>query len=404
MFTTRRTVTKMMAASALAPAAMARGAAGAATWDVAVIGAGAFGAWTAHALRQMGQRVCLIDAFGPANGRSSSGDETRIIRCSYGKQDIYSVWAHRSLAAWKALQVRSSEQLFESTGVLAIAQANDAYLDASAKALGHLGIAHERLTANAVMKRFPAFHLDRSEDALFEPASGALFAKRGIQTLVKELIAGGVDWRTAAIMTPAGGGALREIMTESGETISAGRYVFACGPWLPKVFPDVIGPRIEAQRAEVFFLGAPAGSAAFAPPAMPTWMDNYTSQNGAYGFPDLEARGCKIAVDPARATVIDPDTQSRMVTQPFIDVMREFAAFRFPSLAKAPIIETRVCQYEMTRDEDYILDRHPGFDNVWIAGGGSGHGFKNGPEVGKYMANLIHGMGEPDARFLIPSG
>ena len=379
---------------------MARGNSGPATYDVAVVGAGAFGAWTAYALRKMGQRVCLIDAFGPANSLASSGDETRVTRCSYGQQEIYSRWARESLVEWKSLQLRNATQLFENTGVLAIAASKDPYLDESARALGSLGIPHERLSANDVMRRFPAFHLDQDETALFEPGSGALFAKRGIQTLVKELIAGGMGWRTAAIKAPAGGGNLKEIVTQTGETISAGRYVFACGPWLPKVFPDVIGRRIEPQRAEVFFLGIPAGSSQFAPPAMPTWMDNYTAQNGAYGFPDLEARGCKIAVDPA-PLVIDPDTQSRTVTQPYIDVMREFVRFRFPGLAKAPIVETRVCQYEMTRSEDYILDRHPGYDNVWIAGGGSGHGFKNGPRVGQYMADLINGNGRPDPRFAI---
>ena len=126
---------------------MARGNSGPATYDVVVVGAGAFGAWTAYALRKMGQRVCLIDAFGPANSLASSGDETRVTRCSYGQQEIYSRWARESLVEWKSLQLRNATQLFENTGVLAIAASKDPYLDESARALGSLGIPHERVNA-----------------------------------------------------------------------------------------------------------------------------------------------------------------------------------------------------------------------------------------------------------------
>ena len=399
MLTTRRTATGMMVAGALAPSLRASAQTSSSKYDVAVIGAGAFGAWTAYALRQMGQKVCLIDEYGPANSRASSGGETRITRCSYGKQAIYSRWAMESLVEWKALQARNGTRLFENTGVLAIAPAKDPFLDATGKALAELGLPHELLSAGEVARRFPAFHLDPSEAAVFEPNSGALFARRAIQTLVAELVANGVTWKSAAIRTPTGSGKLPAIVTQSGETISAGRYVFACGPWLPKVFPDVIGPKVEPQRAEVFFLGIPGGSTEFDPAVMPTWMDQY-GVAGAYGFPNLEARGCKVAVDPA-PIVVDPDTQSRLVTHPFIDVMREFVRFRFPALANAPIVETRVCQYEMAKDEEYILDRHPAFDNVWIAGGGSGHGFKNGPRVGRYMAQLLAGNQVADPRFAL---
>ncbi len=401
MLATRRTAAGILAAGAVAPAlgsAAVRAAAGG-TYDVAVIGAGAFGAWTARAFRQMGRRVCLVDEYGPAHSRASSGGESRIIRTAYGKQAIYSRWAMESLVEWQALETRNATRLFLRTGVLAIARTSDSFLEETARALVALGLPHETLGAAEVARRFPAFHLDPSEAAVFEPLSGALFARRGIQTLVAELVAGGMDYRAGAVRAPTGSGRVPAIMTGAGETISADHYVFACGPWLPKVFPEVIGAKVEPQRAEVFFLGLPPGSSAFDPAVMPTWMDQY-GVAGAYGFPDLESRGCKVAVDPA-PIVIDPDSQSRLVTQPFIDLMRQFVAFRFPGLAGAPITETRVCQYEMAKGEEYILDRHPGFENVWIAGGGSGHGFKNGPRVGRYMAEVMTGKAAPDPRFAI---
>lgn len=367
--------------------------------DVVVIGAGAFGAWTAYALRRQGHRVTLIDAYGPANSRSSSGDESRITRCSYGDQDFYTRWAVESLVDWKQLQQRSATKLFENTGVLAIATTGDPYLDQSAAVMQRLGIRFEHLNAAETMRRFPVFHLDSTESALFEPDSGALMAKKAIQVLVDELVAQGVVYKTAAVQPPQGAGTLPKITTLSGETLAAGHFVFACGPWLPKVFPKVLGDRIRSDRAEVFFLGTPAGSRAYEPTAMPTWMDNY-GIGGAYGFPSLEGRGCKVAVDSIVGP-IDPDAGSRSVTEPYLAAVRDFVRHRFPGLAAAPVVESRVCQYEMTADENYILDRHPDFNNVWIAGGGSGHGFKNAPSVGRWMAQLVAEGGSTPRLFSI---
>ena len=108
----------------------------------------------------------------------------------------------------------------------------------------------------------------------------------------------------------------------------------------------------------------------------------------AYGMPNLENRGFKLAVDLIQQPA-DPDTMDRLATKPFVDQMRDFVRDRFPALADAPIVETRVCQYENTTNHHYLIDRHPDRENVWLVGGGSGHGFKNGPAVGKYLADLL---------------
>ena len=397
----RRTATKMLAASAVMPllASAADNRSRAPVCDVAVIGAGAFGAWTAYSLHQAGLRVCLLDAFGPGNSRSSSGDESRITRFSYGAQEIYSRWAVESLADWKQLQARSGTKIFANTGVLAIVPAGDTFLEQSATVLQRLGVRYERMNAAETMHRFPAFNLEATESALFEPDSGALMARRSIQVLVDELITKGVTYKTAAIKPVTGSGDLPGIDTLSGESISAGHYVFACGAWLPQVFPNLLGDRIRSDRAEVFYLGTPAGDVRYEPSTMPTWMDDFGT-GGAYGFPNLDRRGCKIAVDSITKP-LDPNTDDRTVTAPYMEAMRQFVRRRFPGLGDAPIVESRVCQYEMTDDEHYLLDRHPEFNNVWIAGGGSGHGFKNAPKVGHYMAQLIMGEGLNNPLFSI---
>ena len=156
-------------------------------------------------------------------------------------------------------------------------------------------------------------------------------------------------------------------------------------PWLPKLFPQVLGGRITPTRQEVFHFGAQPGDTRFAPPALPVWAD-FNGGELVYGMPDLEGQGFKIAFDP-HGPVVDPDTQSRQVTQAGVDRARAYLAQRFPGLADAPLIHARVCQYENSSNGDFLLDRLPGHDRVWLVGAGSGHGFKHGPAVGRRVAD-----------------
>ena len=168
---------------------------------------------------------------------------------------------------------------------------------------------------------------------------------------------------------------------------------------MTKLFPEILGQRIFPTRQEVFFFGAPAGDARFAPPALPTWL---FQEDEIYGMPDLESRGLKIAVD-RHGERVDPDTQSRLASAKGAEQARRFVEQRFPALRGAPIVETRVCQYENTWNGDFLIDRHPGIENVWFVGGGSGHGFKHGPAVGQYVAERILGGGAEEKRFSLES-
>ncbi|HEY6213907.1 MAG TPA: FAD-dependent oxidoreductase, partial [Vicinamibacterales bacterium] len=194
---------------------------------------------------------------------------------------------------------------------------------------------------------------------------------------------------------PVGRGRLQAITLEPTGTIDADLFVFACGPWLPKVFPALLADRMFITRQEVVYVGPPAGDARFAPPAMPAWID---FESEMYGVPDIETRGFKIALDRHGAP-FDPD-QPRHPGSTF-DEVRAYVARRFPPLAGSPIVAAEVCQYENTSNGDFIVDRHPSFENVWIVGGGSGHGFKHGPAVGEYVARLVDGSAEPEPRFAL---
>jgi glycine/D-amino acid oxidase-like deaminating enzyme len=251
----------------------------------------------------------------------------------------------------------------------------------------------------ALSKRYPQVNFEGVTRGLLEPGSGVLLARRSVQTAIEEAMKNGTEFRIAQVATPKGNGSLAKIATSGGETISAGQFVFACGPWLGKVFPELLGQRIFPTRQEVFFFGSPAGDARFAPPALPTWLFN---NDEVYGMPDIEFRGLKLARD-MHGERVDPDTQSRITSAEGADWARNYVARRFPALKNAPITETRVCQYENTSNGDFLIDRHPEMPNVWLAGGGSGHGFKHGPAFGEYLAGQILGEQKAEPRFSIQS-
>ncbi|MEP6482973.1 MAG: FAD-dependent oxidoreductase [Rudaea sp.] len=361
------------------------------TFDFAVIGAGCFGAWTAHALLDAGFRVALIDAFGAAHSRASSGGESRVIRMGYGADALYTRWAMQSLAAWKTLSARRQQPVFHETGMLWLTGDDDRYLTETQKTLHDLGVVHERLAIDELQRRFPQISTDGIAWAMSEPGSGVLMARRSIQTLVRDDIDRGLDFRVAQI--PAPPSKTGDAMTLSdGDAISAGAYVFACGAWLPKLFPGLLGSRIFPTRQEIFFFAPPPGDRAFAPPSMPAWLHQ---PDLVYGIPDLENRGFKISVD-RHGPAFDPDTGSRLPSQESLATVRAYLAIRFPKLVDAVLTESRVCQYENTSNGDFILDRHPEMDDVFIAGGGSGHGFKHGPAVGSYVRDLLTRSGFVD--------
>ena len=366
------------------------------TYDVAVIGAGVFGAWTAYFLRQSGARVLLLDAYGPANARASSGGESRIIRMGYGADEIYTRWSMNALPKWKELFAQANRpELFQPTGVLWIEHENQPYANDTEATLRRVGARFEKLTLSQLRERYPQIFVEDDCWGIFEPDSGALMARRAVQAVVEQAQKNGVDYRSDAVVPPAGKHRLAEIICASGERSSAGTYVFACGPWLPKTFPDLLASRIFPSRQEVFFFGVPPGDRRFSAPAMPTWLK---IKDEFYGMPDLENRGFKVAYD-RHGERADPDTQSRVATPEALVIAKQYLARRFPALKEAPVLETRVCQYENTSNGDFLIDKHPEMENVWLVGGGSGHGFKHGPSLGEYVAARVTQGGRAEPRF-----
>lgn len=369
------------------------------SYDVVVIGAGVFGAWTAVHLARREQRVVLLDAYGPANARASSGGESRIIRMGYGADELYTRWSMRSLSQWKELFGARTPPLFHQTGVLWVARAADKPLDAMIATLTRCQVPFESLDCDTLAKRYPQFHVRDLSGAVLETTSGVLMGRRAVTAVVEQAVKHGVDYRLAQVRAPqpseVSAGRINSISTSSNEEIYANHFVFACGSWLGKVFSEILGPLIFPSRQEVFFFGVPPSGSSFASPALPTWL---IPADETYGMPDLESRGFKIAFDN-HGERIDPDTQSRIVTHEAVKRVKAYVAERFPALRDAPIVESRVCQYENTSNGDFLIDRHPEIENVWFAGGGSGHGFKHGPAFGEYVAQQLLDGGPAEPRF-----
>jgi glycine/D-amino acid oxidase-like deaminating enzyme len=369
---------------------------------IAVIGAGAFGGWTALHLLERGARVTLLDAWGPGNSRASSGGETRVMRGTYGPDQPYTEMASRALKLWAKYERCWKRQFLHRTGVLWMAQANDdAFERGSIKTLRAGKIKFQELSAAQMKKRWPQVNFEEIEWGIFEPECGYLDARASCQAVLEAFVAAGGKYRQLAVKPDRlESDTSRGIALSGGTQLKADIYVFACGPWLGKLFPQAIGELIQPTKQDIFFFGPPAGDDRFTDAHMPVWGDH--RNHFFYGIPGAISgdarRGFKIA-DDTRGKPFDPTAGERVINPDTLKDVREYIAVRFPALKDAPLIETRVCQYEQTPDSNFILDRHPKMKNVWIAGGGSGHGFKHGPAIGEMLSELILKDREPQPIF-----
>jgi sarcosine oxidase len=354
---------------------------------IAVIGAGAFGAWTALYLRRSGVRVTLLDAWGPGNSRASSGGETRVMRGAYGPNQPYTKLAARALELWKDHEARWKRKFFFPIGVLWMVEDEGVFEQESLPVLQDAGIPFEQLSFNEMSSRWPQINFENVSWGIYEPSSGYILARASLAAVVDQFTAEGGEYRQAAIA--AEGLESRDCKYPKlldGSTLSADQYVFACGPWLGRLFPHTIGPHLVSTKQDVFFFGTPAGDPRYHEDQIPVWADH--GDHFMYGIPGRQGRGFKLG-DDTRGPEFDPGSGERLVSEEGLTAARRYLEYRFPGMKNTPLVETRVCQYEDTPDHNFLIGRHPSNPNVWIAGGGSGHGFKHGPALGEMVARLV---------------
>ena len=354
--------------------------------SVVIVGAGTFGASLAWWLAREGADVTLVDQFEPGDRRATSGGETRLIRCGHGEDPDYTASARRARTLWRELEAESGADLLIECGLVWFARRADGWEAASEATMRAQDIPVEHLGVEEGARLFPSFRGDDLEFLLHEPEAGVLRAQRAIQTLAAQAAAHGarvIRGRAA----PEGD---RVVVREDGGPPAARRtrleadaVVWACGGWLPHLFPGLAS--VTTTRQDLFFLdgGEPWTHA-------PGWVDY---DGAVYGTGDLDDLGVKGAPD-FEGPPLAPDADLPEVDPDNERWIREYCARRFPALADAPLKSSTTCRYELSPDSHFIAAPHPEHPTVWLLGGGSGHGFKHGPAMAERVAAALRG-GDP---------
>jgi sarcosine oxidase len=409
---------------------------GIASANVVVVGGGAFGGWTALNLQRMGARVTLVDMFGPGNSRSTSGDETRGVRTSYGDRthgELWMQWANQAIGRWQQWDAEYAKPLkmrvFFTTGDLIMRSDWEPFLTQTRAWWQKNGITHETLTADEVGKRWPQINVKDIKAVLYEPNAGVVRARRATESVAEVFRhEGGRIIIGRAVPPEPGTFDGRTIKLVNGDTISGDAFVFAVGPWLGKTFA-LMQNRMRTPLGTVLYFGTPPGDERFTYPNLPSW--NFPGTTGWVGLP-VDNRGFRVRgggggggrlntaassaaagsgaagstaagtaaptnAAPAsqqqasQAGLADPDQSVRWVEPERLTRTVQFVADRFPALKDAPILQTWACHYESTSSRNFVIDRHPNLPNVWLAGGGNAEAFKMGPVIGEYVARRVLG-------------
>ncbi len=353
------------------------------TADVAIVGAGVFGGWTALYLREMGLSVVMIDQYGPGNSKSSSGGEIRGMRATYGDQEHYTRWAMTAMELWKIREAEFGTKLFYQCGGLQVNREWTRQITATRAVFDKLKIPYEVIKHEDLVKRWPQMSTDSVEFfGFYTPFGGVLKAHDACIAVARAFEKKGGKFVLAkASLGARTGNQLQSLTLSTGQTVSAGTFVFAAGPWLLTMFPEVLTNKLMVAKRGYYMVGLPPGDFRFSYPNLP---------NTGVGVPSVDGLGIAILMGSGNKPV-DPDTHDRVPTAEDKAAIKQILTSRFPDLKDQPILNAHVCQSDNTVDGNYIIDRHPGLENVWLVGGGSYHGFKMGPVAGDYTANRIVG-------------
>jgi sarcosine oxidase len=344
-----------------------------------VIGAGVFGASVADRLAREGWEVTLVDRFEPGHPRAESGGETRLIRCCHGPDEYYTRSARRATELWREL----GEEVLVESGVAWFARREDGWEAHSERVLRAAGIPVERLSPEEGARLFPSVAVDDLAFVLHEPEAGVLRAADGVRALVRRAREAG-----ARLVVGEAKPALPQVIVDGG-TLEADFVIWACGAWLGRLFPELVPMRVTFQQL-VLFEAAPEWNG-------PGWVD---FDAAFYGHARVEGVGFKVGPD-MDGVEVDPDIRPLEATAEGIAIARDYLAHRFPSLADAPVAGAPGCHYGLTPDGQFVFARHPEHTNVWLLGGGSGHGYKHGPALAEHVAAVLAGTAEPEPRFAL---
>lgn len=348
---------------------------------VIVVGGGVIGLATACALAEQGAGVTVLERFTIGHDWASSHGLSRAIRHEYGQEAIYTAMVAQSLMAWDELAQRTGRRLYAETGVLTLGQPDDGHTLAGYDVMCAAGLPIERLSAAECERRFPAFRAGDFGAITYNATGGMLFASECLLALADRLRElGGVvraGVRVASVAPTGDHGAVR---LADGTLLTADRVVVTAGPWVHDILPDLRLPVRPTRQQITYFSGLPTRK--FGIGVFPIFLAGMHY----YGFP-LHGAGWFKAASHAFGSTVDPNMPYGADEAEIADI-RTFLRQTIPAAADAPLAFVDHCMYDLTPDEDFILDQHPGGPGVIIGSGFSGHGFKFGIVIGHLLAAL----------------
>lgn len=348
--------------------------------DVVVVGLGGMGSAAAHHLAARGLRVLGLDRFGPAHDRGSSHGGSRITRQAYFEDPAYVPLLQRAAQLWDRTAAQSGSELVRWVGGVWAGRPDGPTVGGALASARRWGLEHELLDAPAIRDRFPTMTPTDGEVALVEDRAGAVHPERSVTAHLALAARGGADLRHGVTVLGATSTASGvRVTTDRGE-FEADRLVVAPGAWAG----PLLGLPVQAERYVQFWF-EPDDPAAF--DGHPVWIWEGAGLRQVYGFPLGPDGLVKLAFfrggDPCT-----PETIDRSVHDAEVAAIADFAARHLPG-AVHRFVRARTCLYECTPDHGFVLGHHPGQENVVLACGFSGHGFKFVPVVGEIVADLV---------------
>ena len=357
------------------------------TYDVIVVGVGGMGSSAAYHLAARGQRVLGIERFTAAHDQGSSHGKSRVIRQAYHENPAYVPLVARAYDLWRQVERDSGRELLTVTGGIMISRPDAGLVSGGRRSAEQWGLPHEILDAAEVRRRFPTLTPSEDEVGLYEPATGFVRPEESVLAHSELAAKAGAELRYGERVTgwsSTSGGV--EVTTSQG-TYSAGQLLFCAGSWSPDLLDD-LGVPMVVERQVMHWFEPTGGTSAFHLDRHPVYLWGDSDDDLVYGFPTQDGdEGVKVAFY-RRPNPCHPDAVDREVSDAEIDDVRAFLAPRIPRLAGTHVT-AKTCLYTLTPDHHFVIGRHPGHDNVVVACGFSGHGFKFVPVVGEVLADLV---------------
>lgn len=365
--------------------------------DLLVVGAGIFGITAALEMKARGYRVAVLDPGPLPHPLAASTDISKVVRMEYGPDEAYMTLMEQAYPGWLRWNGELGEPLFHDVGVTMLTRAPMApggFEYESYHLLRKRGHTPERLNAEQIAQRFPAWQPGAFVDGFYHAQGGYAESGRVVAALVRQAQAKGVllypDQKVAALLEE--GHQVKGVATQTGTSFYAEHVLIAAGAWTSLLVGE-LADLLTVTGHPVFHL-KPAQPELFTPPLFAVFTADI-AQSGWYGFPfHPRERVVKVA-NHGVGQVLDPERDERVVTDKDVAQLRAFLAETFPALYDAPLVATRRCLYVDTLDGDFWIDRHPQYTGLTVATGDSGHGFKFAPVLGGLIADAVEGKPNP---------